>query len=142
MGPGDNVKLKLGGVDDWEQIESGFMLCHRATPMPFTTTFVAQVKIHESKSIICPGFSCVLHIHSVVEDVTITKLLAMADKRGKPIKSKKAVKFVRQGDMVYARLTVPRAICVETFKDFEQFGRFMLRDEGKTIGMGVIKSLG
>ena len=70
------------------------------------------------------------------------KLLAMADKSGKPIKSKKAVKFVRQGDMVYARLTVPRAICVETFKDFEQFGRFMLRDEGKTIGMGVIKSLG
>ena len=41
--PGDNVKIKLGGVDDWEQIESGFMLCHRATPMPFTTTFVAQV---------------------------------------------------------------------------------------------------
>ena len=53
----------------------------------------------------------------------------MADKSGKPIKGK-AVKFVRQGEMVYMRLTVPRAICVETFKDFEQFGRFMLRDEG------------
>ena len=56
----------------------------------------------------------------------------MADKQGKPIKGK-PVKFVRQGEMVYARLTVPRAICIETFQDFEQFGRFMLRDEGSIV---------
>lgn len=57
------------------------------------------------------------------------KFLALADKQGKPIKGK-PVKFVREGQMCFARLTVPRAICVETFKDFDQFGRFMLRDEG------------
>lgn len=32
--------------------------------------------------------------------------------------------------MVFVRIQVPRAVCVETFKDFDQFGRFMLRDEG------------
>lgn len=29
-------------------------------------------------------------------------------------------------------------ICMETFKDFPQMGRFTLRDEGKTIAIGKI----
>lgn len=33
--------------------------------------FCCQVVILEYKSIICAGFSCVLHIHSVVEEVEI-----------------------------------------------------------------------
>lgn len=89
----------------------------------------AQVQIIEYKSIICPGFSCVLHVHSIVEDVTITHLIAIKDKKtGKPVPG--PVKFVREGQTVFARLKVPRPICVETFEDFDQFGRFMLRDEG------------
>ena len=47
---------------------------------------------------------------------------------GKPIK--KPVKFVREGQTVFVRMKVDQAICVETFQDFDQFGRFMLRDEG------------
>lgn len=91
---------------------------------------VAQVQILEYKSIICPGFTCVLHVHSIVEDVTITHLIALADKKtGKPVKG--AVKFVREGQTVFARLKVSQPICVETFADFDQFGRFMLRDEGE-----------
>ena len=89
----------------------------------------AQIQIIEYKSIICPGFSCVLHVHSIVEDVTITHLIAIKDKKtGKPLPG--PVKFVREGQTVFARLKVPRPVCVETFEDFDQFGRFMLRDEG------------
>ena len=29
-------------------------------------------------------------------------------------------------------------LCVETFKDFPQMGRFTLRDEGRTIAMGKV----
>ena len=47
----------------------------------------SQLKILEYKSIICPGFTCVLHVHSVVEDVTITHLLALADKEGQQPKN-------------------------------------------------------
>ena len=73
-----------------------------------------------------------LHVHSIVEDATITHLIAIKDKKtGKPKKG--AVKFVREGQTVFARLKVPRPICVETYEDFDQFGRFMLRDEGKPL---------
>ena len=71
-----------------------------------------------------------LHVHSIVEDATITHPIAIKDKKtGKPKKG--AVKFVREGDTVFARVRVARPICVETFEEFDQFGRFMLRDEGE-----------
>jgi hypothetical protein len=35
-------------------------------------SLASQLKILEYKTIICAGFTCVLHVHSVVEDVTIT----------------------------------------------------------------------
>lgn len=36
------------------------------------------------------------------------------------------------------QLTTDETIAVEKFKDFPQMGRFTLRDEGKTIGIGKI----
>ena len=41
--PGDNVKIKLTGIEDAEQIESGFMLCPEKFPIPYTTVFDAEV---------------------------------------------------------------------------------------------------
>ncbi len=39
------------------------------------------------------------------------------------------------------RFKAAQSICIETFKDFPQLGRFMLRDEGKTIAVGIITAL-
>jgi peptide chain release factor subunit 3 len=45
-------------------------------------------------------------------------------------KSRKAPQFVKKGQKVIARLETPGPICVETFEDYPQLGRFTLRDEG------------
>ena len=47
----------------------------------------------------------------------------------------------RQSDPLLAIPQVSQALCIETFKDFDIFGRFMLRDEGITVGMGIVKKL-
>jgi sulfate adenylyltransferase subunit 1 (EFTu-like GTPase family) len=39
------------------------------------------------------------------------------------------------------RFKAAQSVCIETFKDFPQLGRFMLRDEGKTIAVGIITAL-
>jgi peptide chain release factor subunit 3 len=53
----------------------------------------------------------------------------MLDKKtGK--KSKNAPKFVRQGDACIARLECQQPICLETYEEYQQLGRFTLRDEG------------
>ena len=53
----------------------------------------------------------------------------MIDKKtGK--KSKHAPKFIKQGDSCIVRIETTQNVCLETYKDYPQLGRFTLRDEG------------
>jgi peptide chain release factor subunit 3 len=53
----------------------------------------------------------------------------MIDKKtGK--KSKKPPKFVKQGDSCIVRIEAAQNVCVETYADYPQLGRFTIRDEG------------
>lgn len=45
------------------------------------------------------------------------------------------------GAVVTCVLEVEQNICVDTFESCPQLGRFTLRDEGKTIGIGKILKL-
>lgn len=47
-------------------------------------------------------------------------------------------RFVRQGDVVTARFNLNGPVCLEAFKDYPQLGRFILRDEGKTVARGKV----
>ena len=39
---------------------------------------------------------------------------------------------------IIAKVEVAAPVCLETYKDYPQLGRFTLRDEGKTIAMGKV----
>jgi peptide chain release factor subunit 3 len=51
------------------------------------------------------------------------------------------VPFVRAGQTCDVIIELPEAACVETYKDFPQLGRFVLREDGATVGIGVVTSL-
>lgn len=89
--------------------------------------------ILEHKSIICAGYSAILHIHACAEEVTIKTLLCIIDRKsGEKVQLKP--RFVKQDQAAIARIEVHGGmICLETFKDFPQMGRFTLRDEGKEL---------
>lgn len=133
---GDNVRLRLKGIEE-EECSTGFVICEIKKPVKTTTTFEAQLAILEHKNIICAGYSAILHIHSCVEEISVSALLHVLEKKtGK--RSKKAPQFVKKGQKVIARLETPGPICVEIFEDYPQLGRFTLRDEGKTIAIGKV----
>lgn len=99
--PGENLKLRLKGIEE-EEILPGFILCNAENLCHSGRTFDAQVMIPaltikimihltfledliafflcsclqiviiEHKSIICPGYNAVLHIHTCIEEVQIT----------------------------------------------------------------------
>lgn len=77
---GENVRIKLKGVEE-EEVSPGFVLCDPNSPCSFGRIFDAQVVILEHKSIICPGYSCVLHIHAAVEEVTLRLIACLVDKK-------------------------------------------------------------
>ncbi|KAG5832212.1 hypothetical protein ANANG_G00288700 [Anguilla anguilla] len=137
--PGENLKLRLKGIEE-EEILPGFILCNAENLCHSGRTFDAQIVIIEHKSIICPGYNAVLHIHTCIEEVQITALICLVDKKSGE-KSKTRPRFVKQDQVCIARLRTAGTICLETFKDFPQMGRFTLRDEGKTIAIGKVLKL-
>lgn len=133
---GENVKIKLKGVEE-EEVSSGFVLCDAMNPCRTGKVFDAQVVILEHKSIICPGYSAVLHIHASIEEVSVKALICLIDKKTGD-KSKTRPRFVKQDQVAIMRMECAGVICLEPFKEFPQMGRFTLRDEGKTIAIGKV----
>ncbi|TIB00727.1 hypothetical protein E3P94_01970 [Wallemia ichthyophaga] len=136
---GDNVTLKLRGVDD-ENVQVGFVLTDPRKPVKTVKQFEAQLAILDHKNIICAGYSAMMHCHTLAEEVHLSELLHYYDKKtGR--KSKKAPQFAKKGQKVVALLESTGSVCVESFNDYPQLGRFTLRDEGKTVAIGKITKL-
>ncbi len=64
-------------------------------------------------------------------------LICLVDKKTGD-KSKTRPRFVKQDQVCIARLRTAGTICLETFKDFPQMGRFTLRDEGRASTDAVV----
>ncbi|KAH7706733.1 eukaryotic peptide chain release factor GTP-binding subunit ERF3B-like isoform 1 [Aphelenchoides avenae] len=130
----DEEELKLKGVEEAD-ILSGFVVCSPEVPCRVGKIFDAEVLILEHKSIITSGYSCVLHIHAAVEEVTVKAIICTIDKK---TGEKKKSRFVKQDDKCIMRFESAEAFCLDVFKDFPQMGRFTLRDEGRTIAIGKV----
>jgi peptide chain release factor subunit 3 len=136
---GEQVRIKLKGVEE-EDISSGFVLSSPKAPVKTVTRFEAQIAIVELKSILSSGFSCVMHVHTAIEEVTFKALLHKLEK-GTNRKSKKPPAFAKKGMKIIAVLETAAPVCVETYQDYEPLGRFTLRDQGQTIAIGKITKL-
>lgn len=68
---GDNIRLRLRGISD-EDVQPGYVLTSLKNPVKAVTAFKADLSILETKNIITGGFSCVLHVHTLSEEVTIS----------------------------------------------------------------------
>jgi len=67
---GDNVRVRLRGVED-EDISPGFVLTSTKNPVHAVRQFEAQLAILEHKNIICAGYSAVMHVHTLAEEITL-----------------------------------------------------------------------
>ncbi|OBZ76729.1 Eukaryotic peptide chain release factor GTP-binding subunit, partial [Grifola frondosa] len=136
---GDNVRIRIRGVDD-EDITPGFVLTSPNKPVHAVRQFEAQLIILDHKNIICAGYTAVMHVHTLAEEVTLSALLHYFDKAtGR--KSRKPPQFAKKGQKIVALIETTAPVCVERFTDYPQLGRFTLRDEGKTIAIGKVTKL-
>jgi len=70
-------------VGDDEQIQRGYVLCHRESPMPVTEIFEAEVQVLELveyKPILTKGYTCMMHIHTYHDEVIIKDIVKSWDK--------------------------------------------------------------
>ncbi|CCG25911.1 Sup35 translation factor eRF3 [Candida orthopsilosis Co 90-125] len=136
---GEQVRLKIKGVEE-EDLQPGYVLTSPKNPVKTVTKFEAQIAIVELKSILSNGFSCVMHLHTAIEEVTFVELKHKLEK-GTNRKSKKPPAFAKKGMKIIAVLECNEPVCAETYNDYPQLGRFTLRDQGTTIAIGKITKL-
>ena len=99
-----------------------------------------QVAILDYASIICAGKTFVLHLQAIIEEVTLKALICLVDKKTGE-KSKTRPRFIKQDQIAIVRFQSDDVICMETFKDHPQLGRFTLRDEGRQKKIAILSSL-
>lgn len=68
---GDNVRVRVRGIEE-DEVSVGFVVCEARKPVHSVTQFQAQLAILESKNIICAGYSAVMHVHTMSEEITLT----------------------------------------------------------------------
>ena len=130
---GENCKLKLKGIEE-EDISTGMILCSPQSLCHTARIFDAQIAVLDYKSIMAPGWGAVMHAHTCTQEVQLRMTICLIDKKTGE-KGEIRPKFIKQDQVAIVRFEVlnQNVICLETFKDFPQLGRFTLRDEGKII---------
>ena len=76
-GPGENLRLKVSGIEE-SDVQAGFVLSSVENPVPVVRQFETQLMVLdllEHKAIFTAGYKAVLHLHSLVEECEVTKLL-------------------------------------------------------------------
>jgi peptide chain release factor subunit 3 len=136
--PGDNIRLSLSGLDI-SDLAPGSVLCKEGDPCHVSQYAVGKLKLTSGAgNFITKGFSAVCHIHTKVTGVRFARLI-------KSIAPGKIVtdnpKFVAAGQFVTVVLEFDEPICLERYQDFPQLGRFIIRHNDATIGVGVIESI-
>ena len=137
---GDQVRMRLRGVEE-EDILPGFVLCSPKRPVHTVSAFEAKIRILELKSILTAGYNCVIHVHSAVEEVTFASLLHKCEP-GTGRKSKRPPPFASKGQTIIARLEITSSagsVCAERFEDYNQMGRFTLRDQVSKLPLYYVK---
>jgi len=138
--PGDNIRLCIKG-ESTDNICAGFVVCK--DPSPAVVSFDAQVVVMElmpPKLLFSAGFEAVMHIHTAVEECTVTELQAQLNRNTGKVEKRRPA-FVRNHSVVMCRITMSRPVAVECFSDFQQLGRFTLRDNGQSVAFGKIIKL-
>mmetsp|Transcript_10081 Transcript_10081/g.33573 ORF Transcript_10081/g.33573 Transcript_10081/m.33573 type:complete len:84 (+) Transcript_10081:1940-2191(+) len=81
-----------------------------------------------------------MYLQSTNEPVVVSKMLCTVKKSTGEV-LKKRPRALPKHTTAVVQLTCNRPICVETFNDYKQLGRFTLRESGNTIAAGTIMKI-
>lgn len=140
--PGENIKMRIS-VDSEDKVNKGDVICMRdQAAVPVTELFEAEVDILELisyKPILSKGYQCILHIHTVADDAVVKEIITSYEKNDRgDVTEKSKPQYAKSYSKIICRIATRIPIPIEKSDYMPQLGRFTLRDEGKTIGVGKV----
>lgn len=137
--PGDNIGFNVRGIAK-QDVKRGMVLGHPDNPPTVAKEFVAQIFVVFHPTAIAAGYTPVLHAHTAQVATSITEIISKIDPRtGQVVEDHP--KTIKTGDAALVRLKPLIPLCIETYKEFPELGRFALRDSGRTVAAGIVKEI-
>lgn len=78
-----------------------------------------------------------MHMHTFADECVIKDIIVSTEKdgAGNPVEKSKP-QYIRSNAKATVRIVFKKPVPLEKYSTLPQLGRFTLRDEGKTIGLG------
>jgi len=140
---GEFIYMELKIIDDkinWG-IYRGHCICSPDSHTEVSDLFEVELDIFQlpkNKPIITCGYTCMIHIHTCVEEATIVDIMELDKEEGEEVKTIEQPIYAKSYSAIKARVSTRVPICFEMFDYFQRMGAFVLRDGDNTIGSGII----
>ncbi len=137
--PGDNIGFNVRGIGK-QDLHRGDVCGKAENPPTVAKEFIGQVIVIYHPTAVAAGYTPVLHYHTGQVACKFTELIRKLDPRsGQVVEEKPA--FLKTGDAAIIRMEPLHPIALETFAEFEELGRFAVRDMGTTVAAGIVKEI-
>ncbi|HIH21663.1 MAG: elongation factor 1-alpha [archaeon GW2011_AR21] len=137
--PGDNIGFNVRGIAKAD-VARGDVAGHTKNIPTVAKEFIAQIVVLNHPTAIPVNYTPVFHMHTAQLSCVFSELQKSLDPKTGQAKEENP-KFLKTGDAAIVKITPTRPVCVETFKEFPQLGRFAVRDMGQTVAAGIILSI-
>lgn len=140
---GDNVGVNVKGLGQ-DDIKRGDVIVHRDHPPPVIGgkkgTFIGRARIVRHPSAISPGYSPVLHSHTLQVSCEFEDIIKKFDSAtGETLEENPD--FIKQGDGALVRFRPKEEVVLEEYEKNPPLGRFAIRDMGELVAVGVVQKI-
>lgn len=134
------VNAEIGLIDiDEKMLSIGDVLCDPMAPVPLVQKIQAQLVTFDLERPLLKGQNVIYYAANLNEPAVITKLIGICDTTG-AIKQKNPRALTARVTAL-VEISLKRKIPVELYKEYRGFGRFTVRDGGKTLAAGIVTEL-
>jgi elongation factor 1-alpha len=134
--PGDNIGFNIRGIER-KDLGRGDVAGPPDKPPTVATDYTGQVMVIQHPSAITVGYTPVIHAHTAQVACRFDQIMQKIDQRSGQVIEENP-DFVKKGESMLAKLIPLKPMCIETYKEFPQLGRFAVRDMGMTVAVGVV----
>lgn len=137
-GAGESVRLQAKGLEE-DELRRGAVVCGTQYWPHVCVEFEAELSVFQlqASQTITAGFEFTLHLHTLMEDASVSRVVSRVERAGASVSSQPA-HLLKSGESGVVRLRTRLPICVEKFADVPQMGRLVLRKESYTLAAGSI----
>ena len=134
--PGDNVGFNVRGIER-KDLGRGDVAGPTDNPPTVADDYTGQIMVIQHPTAITVGYTPVIHAHTAQVACRFDQILQKLDQRSGQVIEENP-DFVKKGESMIAKLVPLKPMCIETYKEFPQLGRFAVRDMGMTVAVGVV----